>query len=133
MMPQTADLLRLPVLAFAALSACANTQSAGTSPIVDAQSAEEAELAMNARWRIVIHSGAGIPGTAGADDYYRKPKQVLQVIVDQCRLGKTIYTQATDGVSVLSIVNDALSEEQIACIRSAEDNGLYLSDRGPSQ
>ncbi len=116
--------LALPV------AACAHEEAPASSAIADFDAELHEETVSGARWEIIIHSGAGIPGTAGAGDFYRRPKQVLQAIIDTCDLGASIYRQATDGVSILTIANPALSDDQIACIRSAEDNGLRLSDRG---
>ncbi len=120
------------VIAFCALAltACAIDTAPVSVPIADYDAQTDEEVIRDARFQIVIHSGAGIPGTPGAGDYYREPKRVLQSIVDTCELGRTIYLTATDGVSVLTIVNDMLSEEQVTCIRSAEANGLRLTDRG---
>ncbi|MBV7259915.1 hypothetical protein [Erythrobacter crassostreae] len=127
-------LLFVRLLAASALiaptAACAHEKAPETSAIVDYEYAKHDDLVKYARWQIIIHSGAGIPGSPGAGEYYRQPKKVLQAIVDNCELGRTVYAVATDGVSVLTIANDDLSEKQVACIRSAEDNGLRLSDKG---
>ncbi len=121
------------VLCASPATACATDGAPTSVPIADYDPQTDEDVMRNARFQITIHSGAGIPGTPGAGEYYRQPKRVLQSIVDTCELGATIYIVATDGVSVLKIVNDALSDTQVACIRSAEANGLYLTDRGASQ
>ena len=83
-----------------------------------------------ARYSIVIYSGAGIPGSPGANQYFRKPREVLQGVVDTCGLGSTVYQQATDGVSVLHILDADLAQSKVDCVKSAEEPGLSLSDRG---
>ncbi len=116
---------------FVSSSACAAPAKQEQYLIEDYDAAKHDDaIPATARYQIEIHSGGGIPGTAGADQYYREPKKVLQAIVDQCQLGRTIYSQATDGVSLLTIVDPKLSEEKVACIRSAEDVGLRLRDWG---
>ncbi len=114
----------------ATLTACASNASAETTPITVAQAADEAEDTMHARWNIEVHSGAGIPGSPGADQYIADYLEVLQEIVDRCKLGASVLVQATDGVSLLAIRNDKLSDGQIDCIRQSERPGLRLVDWG---
>lgn len=113
-----------------ALTACASNASAEGVPITVAQTADEAEDTMHARWNIEVHSGPGIPDSPGADQYIADYLEVLQEIVDRCKLGKTVLVQATDGVSLLAIMNNKLSDGQIDCIRQSERPGLRLVDRG---
>ncbi|MEO9463099.1 MAG: hypothetical protein ABJ242_10215 [Marinomonas sp.] len=117
------------------LSACMTSEAeAGESSTIREFTADSDRAKISAsRYSIVIHSGAGIPGTPGADQYYRKPREVLQAIVDTCKLGSTVYTQATDGVSVLYILDNALAQSKVDCVKSAEDNGIRLSDSGAGQ
>lgn len=103
---------------------------AGTAPIVKATTEDQFDDAMRARWNIEVLSGGGIPGSAGADNYIRDADSVLQNIVDRCQLGQTILVRATDGVSLLAILEKKLSPTQISCIRSFERPGLTLKDRG---
>jgi hypothetical protein len=121
--------LAIAVLA-APVAGCAHDEAAPSSAIVDYSADTHEQAVAEARYEIIIHSGAGIPGSPGAGDYYRRPREVLQAIVDTCALGSSIYIQATDGVSVLAIVNPDLTDEQVACVRSAEDNGLRFTDKG---
>jgi len=121
------------LLAALPIAACAHDDAPASDGIADYDPQTDENLIRNARYKIIIHSGPGIPGTPGAGEYYREPKRVLQAIVDTCDLGPTIYTVATDGVSVLTIVDDSLSEAKVACIRSAEAPGLSLSDTGPAR
>jgi hypothetical protein len=113
-----------------ALIGCAPIAKAKHIPIVKANTAAHYEKAALARWSIVLHSGRGIPGSPGAEDYIPNAFEVAQKVVDDCKLGKAIYALATDGVSILSIENRDLSKKQIACMRAAERSGLYVRDNG---
>ncbi|MEL6529344.1 MAG: hypothetical protein AAGK01_04005 [Pseudomonadota bacterium] len=130
-MPKRTDISALSLTIVAAsLAACADNASAEPTPITVAQTSDEAEDTMHARWNIEVHSGRGIPGSPGADQYIANYLEVLQEIVDRCKIGKTVLVQATDGVSLLAIMNDDLSEDQIACVRTSERPGLRLVDWG---
>lgn len=85
---------------------------------------------MHARYNIEVYSGGGIPGSAGANFYVKDYRQVLQAIVDRCKLGRTVLVQATDGVSLLAIMNDDLTGTQIDCIKASEQPGLRFKDWG---
>lgn len=104
--------------------------SKSADPIKDFDAENDERAVKTSRYSIVIHSGAGIPGTPGANQYFRKPREVLQAVVDSCKLGSTVYQQATDGVSVLHILNADLAQSKVDCVKSAEEPGLSLSDRG---
>ena len=99
------------------------------TPIKDARTSEEFEAALNARWRISISSGPGLPGSPGAGQFVADYRKVLQGIVDECELGETLLVQATDGVSVLAILNEP-SADKVACIKQNEGPGLIFQDRG---
>jgi len=113
----------------AALFACAASDANGPIPIQVAQTADEAEDTMHARWNIEVRSGRSIGSTASQvmiSDYMT----VLQGIVDRCELGRTVLVQATDGVSILAIMDDNITDDQIACIKESERPGLRLVDWG---
>ncbi len=130
-MPRRTDILAILTTSLAAaLTACASNASAETTPITVAQTADDAEDTMHARWNIEVRSGHGIPGSPGADQYIANYLEVLQEIVDRCKLGETVLVQATDGVSLLAILNDKLSDTQIECVRGSERPGLRLIDWG---
>ncbi|MEO1221647.1 MAG: hypothetical protein AAFY42_09920 [Pseudomonadota bacterium] len=112
------------------LAACAGQVGAQNVAIVDAQSEEDFDKARQARWSIEVYSGGGIPGSPGASVIVSDYHQVLQSIVDRCKLGRTVQVQATDGVSLLAIMNDDLSQEQLDCIKESEQPGLRLKDWG---
>ena len=113
-----------------ALSACAGPLSAQSVPIKQAETEDDFDKAQYTRWNIEVYSGLGLPGSPGADQYIKDYLEVLQAIVDQCELGATILTQATDGVSLLAILNDDLTDKQLACVRDKERVGLRLVDWG---
>ncbi len=120
--------IALPLLA----TACANAAGAGAGPVPISQASSEAdfELARAARYSVEVYSGRGLPGSPGADQYIADYLTVLQDVVDTCALGETVLVQATDGVSILAITDNDLSENQVACIRGKERPGLSLRDRG---
>ena len=127
----TRTLFLLPALAL--LSACIPAQSRDAMSITPATTEQHFEQAAQARWEIVINSGHGLPGSPGADIVIQDYETVLQSIVDECELGATFLVQATDGISVLAILNDNLSPDQVACIRAKEQSGLRLSERVRTQ
>lgn len=112
------------------LFACAASDSGESVPITTAQTQDEAGDTMHARWNIEVYSGQGIPGSPGAQLYIPDYLEVLQGIVDECELGETVLVQATDGVSLLVIMNNDLSDAQISCVRDKERPGLRLVDWG---
>ena len=114
-----------------AVSACMTSEANGT---ISDFSAELHENSVSAtRYNIVIYSGAGIPGSPGANQFFRKPREVLQAVVDSCKLGSTVYQKATDGVSVLHVLDADLAQSKVDCVKSAEEPGLSLIDRGVGQ
>jgi hypothetical protein len=113
-----------------ALVGCAPLARAEHTPIVKADTPALYDEAGLARWSIVLYSGRGIPGAPGDEQYIPNAFEVSQKIVDDCKLGKTIYALGTDGVSTLFIKKHQLSEKQIACIRAAERPGIFLRDKG---
>ena len=117
----------------AALAGCASPLSAESAPIRQAQTEQEFAAAIAARWSIEVYSGGGIPGTAGADVIVPDYLSVLQAIVDECQLGASLLVHATEGVSLLSILNDDLSPDQVACIRGKQRVGLRLNAKGSVQ
>jgi hypothetical protein len=113
-----------------ALIGCAPIAKAGPIFVVKANTPELYEKAGLARWRITLHSGRGIPGSPGAEDFIPNAFEVAQKVAHDCKLGKAIYAMGTDGVSTLSIANRNLSKKQIACMRAAERTGFYVYDYG---
>jgi hypothetical protein len=101
---------------------------AQNNAIVEAQSEDDFDAARLARWNIEVYSGLGLPGSPGAQVYIVDYKNVLQSIVDRCKLGRTVLVQATDGVSLLAIMDDDLSQVQLDCIKASEQPGLRLKD-----
>ncbi|MEP0392503.1 MAG: hypothetical protein ABJ205_07360 [Erythrobacter sp.] len=112
------------------IAACAASADNGSVPIYEAQTADEVGESMQVRYSIEVTSGRGIPGSPGADFYVKDYKNVLQTIVDRCKLGRTVLVQATDGVSLLTIMNNDLSDTQITCVKDSEQPGLRLKDAG---
>ena len=115
------------------LTGCAGQVGAQTNAIVEAQSEDDFDTARLARWNIEVYSSPGIPGSTGASFYIKDYKNVLQGIADRCKLGHTMLVQATDGVSLLAIMNDDLSREQLDCIKESEQPGLRLKDWGTNR
>lgn len=99
-------------------------------PIQTQPSEDDFDAAMHARYNIEVYSGGGIPGSPGANFRVANYRQVLQTIVDRCELGRTVLVQATDGVSLLAIMDNDLSDKQIACIKDSEQPGVTLRDWG---
>jgi hypothetical protein len=133
-MPKRTDIQSILIIGAAsivALVGCVAPARAQANSVVNADTAELYREAGLARWSIVLHSGRGIPGSPGAEDYIRDAFGVAQRLVTTCRLGRTIYALATDGVSILAIKNRNLTPAQLACIRAAERPGLRLRDAGP--
>ncbi len=113
-------------------SACASDVVAGSdiAPILEASSEDHFDEARLARYNIEVYSGGGIPGTQGASFVVENYREVLQIIVDQCELGRTILVQATDGVSLLAILKNDLTDKQLGCIKEKEQPGVRLKDWG---
>jgi len=112
------------------LTACAGQVGAQNVAIVEAQSEDDFDTARQARWNIEVYSGGGIPGSSGAGVIVKDYRQVLQTTVDRCKLGRTVLVQATDGVSLLAIMNNDITQAQINCIKESEQPGLRLKDWG---
>lgn len=110
--------------------ASGNATRSGTEPIVEASSEQHFDEARQARYNIEVYSGRGIPGSAGADFFVKDYKTVLQTIVDRCNLGRTVLVQASDGVSLLAIMDNDLTKKKIACIKENEQPGVRFKDWG---
>jgi hypothetical protein len=77
-------------------------------------------------WEIVIYYERGITGAN--EVYVPDAVNVLESIVADCRLGRTILSYNTDGVASLFVGSGGLSDIQQTCIRSYERPGLYLQE-----
>lgn len=121
--------LTLSVAMIAALFGCAATDVSKSIPMEVAQSDEQRASASAARWVIVAYEGRGIPGSPGAQTVLPDARNFLQHVVDSCELGRTVLMIATDGVIILHITNNNLTDEQLRCLRAFERPGLIVTER----
>ncbi len=112
-----------------ALVGCTASAQPATAPIEIAQTDEQASTATASRWVVVAWEGRGIPGSPGADVTLPDARNFLQNVVDSCELGRSILTVATDGVILLHIANNNLTDEQVQCLRAFERPGFMVQDR----
>ena len=73
-----------------------------------------------------MYEGYGPPGSEDSDVVVPNAIELLQSVVDDCRLGATTYFRHTDGVASLEIEDEAISVKKIDCIRRYERPGLSL-------
>ena len=112
------------------LLGCASGPADESPMIRDHNPAEHEGIRFDSRWSIEVYSGPGLSGSPDANNFILDYRSVLQRLVDDCRLGATVLEQATDGVSILWIVNPSLSADQVTCVRAAAREGLRLDDSG---
>ena len=116
---------------FAVTTGCVAADQVPIVEFDDGQSlsrSERQELRANSnhRWSITVYEGYGPPGSDDADVVVPNAMELLQSVVDDCRLGATTYFRHTDGVASLEIEDEAISVDKIDCIRRYERPGLSL-------
>ena len=121
-------------LSFLAIGACDAGSQESPSEIINYEDSRfanlddrEAAQIFERHWFITVQSGYGLPGSPGADEFVRDAKNAIQGIVDDCQLGQTVWSEGTDGMSLILIDNPELEAQQVTCLRQHETDLIRIN------